>query len=458
MRPLPRPLPPGGLLARIALVLLCALVFEFSGAWAINAWQRRHLVSSEQLRLMASHLLLAEEIAADSKPSERQRLMRDLGGSYLQLDWAPTTPLPAFVPGETQLKTTRQTLTDAAPDLQWRDLRLRMHTRADGRREMLGAIGLPDATFVTFRAQPLFATAPPVAMLLSLNLALVIATMAVAVASTRAILRPLRNLAATADATGGATAPGFAVEGPREVQQLAVALGAMQARLLRAVEDHTESLVAVSHDLRTPIQRLRLRATLVADDELRDALSADLQDIERFINSVIGYMSRGEIEERRLVDVAALAMTAADDAADAGAAVDYLGPDALAVVTRPLSLKRALANLVENACKHADAIVIRLSHEGDELVLSVEDDGPGIPPERREEAFLPFHRLDGGRSRPGAGLGLSIVQSAVGDLDGRISLGVSPLGGLAAEIRIPALRLSVAAGRPEGRATGSLPA
>lgn len=437
-----RAFPPGGLFARVALVLLVALVLQFTGAWAINAWQRRELIADEQLRLMAAHLATAERVVRDSAHNDRDRLMGELDSTYLQLGWAATTDLPPADPAQAARSDTYQTLIAAQPSLAGRDLRLQGRDLEQNGRELRGALRLADGSFLTFRARALFGTAPPVALLLGLHLSLVVLVMAAALAWVRAIVKPLRNLAATADATGAPAPAQFTPEGPREVRQLAVALSAMQARLLRVIEDHTESLVAVSHDLRTPIQRLQLRAALTSDEELRDALAADLAEIERFISSVIGYMSRGETESRRLVDVAALAMTAADDAADTGAAVEYRGPDVLTAQTKPLALKRALNNLVENACKHAQSVVIDLSQDGGEIVLRVEDDGPGVPAERRKEAFMPFRRLDGGRAGPasakaGAGLGLAIVRNAMSDLGGRASLGDSALGGLAAELRFP---------------------
>ncbi|WP_091741944.1 sensor histidine kinase [Phenylobacterium immobile] len=429
----------GSLLTRIALLLLAALVVEFVGASAINAWQRRQLISREQISLIVGHLAMAQHLANNSPPQARARIMADLGSPQLQLSWSPTTALPAQPTAE--LGYTRRAIIAATKQPGPADVRLRPRDR-ESRSGMMGALRLTDGSFLTFRAQPLYDTAPPRIPLLGLHLALVAAVMLAALISARAILQPLRNLARTADATGGPAGPGFQEEGPLEVRQLAVALSAMQGRLLKALDDHTESLVAVSHDLRTPIQRLRLRAALAPDGEWREAFAADLIDMERFINSVIGYMSRGEIEEPRLVDVAALAMTAADDAADAGsgAAVDYRGPDVLAIETQPLALKRALGNLVENACKHAGVVLIRLEREDDWVVLTVEDDGPGIPAARRDEAFLPFHRLNAGRSgvHAGAGLGLTIVQNIVADMGGRVRLSESSMGGLAAEIRIPA--------------------
>src|SRR5690606_35311806 len=134
------------------------------------------------------------------------------------------------------------------------------------------------------------------------------------------------------------------------------------------------------------------------------------------------YMHGNAPEEARLIDVAAIAMTAVDNATDAGATIAYEGPDELVAHLRPLALKRALGNLIENATQYADTIRVTLATQGNEIILSVEDDGPGIPPADRETACLPFHRLATGHRRggEGTGLGLAITKAAVASLSGRL--------------------------------------
>jgi two-component system osmolarity sensor histidine kinase EnvZ len=222
------------------------------------------------------------------------------------------------------------------------------------------------------------------------------------------------------------------VRGPGEVRRVATAFRAMQTRLMRVMEDHTQALIAVSHDLRTPIQRMRLRASLLRDGEARDAMTADLADMEKFIGSVTAFIESGTDEEPRLVDLAAIAMTIVDNASDVGARIEYDGPDSMPMRLKSLAMKRALGNLVENACRHADRVQVVL-RAGERIRISVEDDGPGIPSDRREEVFLPFHRIGGS----GSGLGLAIVRNAVTKLEGDATLGRSGLGGLSATITLP---------------------
>src|SRR5690606_1026132 len=123
-------------------------------------------------------------------------------------------------------------------------------------------------------------------------------------------------------------------KGPPEVRRVAAAFSAMQSRLIKTMDDHTQSLVAVSHDLRTPIQRLQLRASLIDDTDSREAMAADIEEMEHFIESTLSYFRSGGEETPRLVDLAAIVMTAVDGASDLGANIEYNGPDAFEIVTR----------------------------------------------------------------------------------------------------------------------------
>jgi len=256
----------------------------------------------------------------------------------------------------------------------------------------------------------------------------------------RALVRPLRDLAEAADATGHGRTGRFDITGPPEVRSVATAFAAMQKRLVDAAEEQTEALVAVSHDLRTPIQRLRLRASLIDDSETRAAVETDLVEMEGFVDSTLAYFRTGDAEELRLVDVAALVSTVADSAADMGHDVRYEGPDELIATVRPLSLKRALANLVDNATRHAVRVDVCLaSIDPNHFSIAVNDDGPGIAAEDRSKALMPFGRLDTARAREGqgAGLGLPTTVKSVEVAGGSLTLGNSPLGGLKVEIRLP---------------------
>lgn len=431
---------PRGMVARLALVLVAALCIELAGTMVIHKWQERQLISGERTRRITEQIVSADRIAAHAAPEQRGALMSDLRIRGMQLNWVPSTVITDTSAAHPRLAQMRARIENQVPPLAGRDLRLSLIASEDGaRRDLLGALRLADGSFVTFRARHFLGSSPSLAMTALAHLALVGIVMGATLLMVRGLVRPLRNLAEVADATGRGSVVEIKAEGPWEVRRVATAFAAMQARLLQMMDDHTQALVAVSHDLRTPIQRLRLRTALLEDAELREAMIADLIDMERFIGSVMELMQDGSEEEWQLVDLPSIVMTMVDNAVDAGASAEYVGPLQLPMRTRPLALKRALGNLVDNARRHAGQVRV-VVEAGDPILLSVEDDGPGIPPASREDAFLPFHKLrtDRGMDSGGSGLGLAIVKKAVASLGGRIELKDSAMGGLAAVIRIPA--------------------
>ncbi|HVJ03753.1 MAG TPA: ATP-binding protein, partial [Sphingomonas sp.] len=214
----------------------------------------------------------------------------------------------------------------------------------------------------------------------------------------------------------------------------------MRARIQRLIADRTQALAAVGHDLRTPLARLRLRADNIADAELRDAVEADVAEMEAMVASLLAYLG-GESGTEALVtaDLAVLCATVCDDAADHGRDARYEGPEHLEVQVRPLTLKRAISNLVENALHYGTQVTVTLRAEATRVVIGVEDDGPGIPEAQLARVIEPFVRLDAARARDtiGLGLGLSIVARAVSEHGGTLTLANRPAGGLRAEIALP---------------------
>lgn len=432
---------PLGMVARIALVLICAVVLELVGNVALHRWQERELLPVEQVERIAAQLVEAERTALANPVDRRERAMHRLATRGLSLNWVPRSVITDYSASFEQLGTMRARLVRAAPGLAGRELRLTLiPSEAAGERDLIGALQLADQSYITFRISPYLGAPPSPGAVIAMHLLLIATVLGLALIMVHALVRPLRNLAEAADATGQGQVGVLAVEGPPEVRRVATAFAAMQRRLLDAMEDHTHALVAVSHDLRTPIQRLRLRASLLDDDEARDAIAADLVEMEHFIESTLAYVRSGEDEAVRLIDVAALVSTAADNAADLGAAIAYRGPDELLVIGRPLAIKRIIANLIDNARRHGERIELILAEAApDRFFVAVEDDGPGIAPGQRAEALLPFRRLDDARARDagGAGLGLASAAKAAQAMDGALELGESGLGGLAARLVLP---------------------
>jgi two-component system osmolarity sensor histidine kinase EnvZ len=227
-------------------------------------------------------------------------------------------------------------------------------------------------------------------------------------------------------------------EGASEVRQAATAFNRMQERIRRFLAQRTEMLAGVSHDLRTPLTRLRLAlAMLPGDEELRQdvaEMTADVAEMDRMIEGYLAF-ARGEgVEQAEPVDLTAVLEEVAAGARRAGATVVLDVPETLTLPLRADAVRRAITNLVDNARRHARHVTLGASTMGARNVqVTVDDDGPGIPPDRRESVFRPFESGAAG----GTGLGLTIARDIVRAHGGDIMLEESPLGGLRARIRLP---------------------
>jgi two-component system osmolarity sensor histidine kinase EnvZ len=253
-------------------------------------------------------------------------------------------------------------------------------------------------------------------------------------------VRAIERLAYAADAFGRGADVAFRPHGAREVRQAARAFLAMKARIQRHVEQRTILLAAVSHDLRTPLTRLKLELAMATPGRRVEAMKADLGEMEHMINDYLAF-ARGEggegLETVSLVD---LIDEVREGAARAGSQVGVdAEPDVWAEV-RPGALKRALTNLVSNAVGHGARVEITArSRLAGGVEIHVDDDGPGIPPDRYDDAFAPFSRLDRSRgpNTTGVGLGLAIARDVARGHGGDVTLAVSPLGGLRATVTLP---------------------
>ncbi len=286
--------------------------------------------------------------------------------------------------------------------------------------------------------------APPVGWawpsILSLLMA-ALAIMLVAALTVRRIARPLTALAAAAEKLGrGEAVEALDETGPREVRRTTAAFNAMQERLTRFVRDRTTMLAAISHDLRTPLTSLRLHAELVEDGETRDKLLAILEEMQRMTEATLAF-AREEAarEETRPVDLSALVESLCDDLAELGMETSFTGNGKAPLACRPVSLKRAVRNLIENAVAYGRRARVALEESAGELRIVIDDDGPGIPEQELERVFGAFVRLEGSRSRDtgGIGLGMAIARSIVRAHGGDITLANRPQGGLRATVRLP---------------------
>ncbi len=253
-------------------------------------------------------------------------------------------------------------------------------------------------------------------------------------------VRPIRRLAAVAEEFGkGREVADFRPSGAAEVRQAAAAFIVMRERIRRFLVQRTEMLAGVSHDLRTPLTRMKLELAMLGDAPSVAGLKQDVADMERMVDSYLAFV-RGEGEEQpEPADLASLLDEIATSARRQGHAVSLTTTGDLAVPLRPQAMKRCIDNLVANATRHAAQVEIKAQRLNRAIEVTIDDDGPGIPPESREDVFKPFVRLDKSRNAAtgGVGLGLTIARDTVRAHGGDIALAGSPLGGLQAKIRLP---------------------
>lgn len=264
---------------------------------------------------------------------------------------------------------------------------------------------------------------------------------AVAIIFIRNQVKPIRHLAEAAAAFGrGQDVERFKPAGATEVRRAAHAFLDMRARLKRHIDQRTQLLAGVSHDLRTPLTRLRLQLALMPESDEREAAQRDLADMENALEEYLAF-ARGQAgEEPSEIDVLALCETLCDDAARNGVDVPLeFEVEALIIHGREGALKRAIANLIENAATHSSSVRLTARASDSRAELIVDDDGPGIKADEREDAFRPFSRLDESRNanQKGVGLGLAIARDTVRAHGGELHLEDSPLGGLRARVSLP---------------------
>jgi signal transduction histidine kinase len=351
-------------------------------------------------------------LALDARPPPRPSDIDDTDGGPRRRGGPPWAPAPDTPPG--------------APEM----------------RFLTGSLRLDDGSWLNFAAPiasfpPFWATSYFLVLLASTTLVL-----AVSVWAVRRALQPLQMFAEAADRLGrDVDAPPLPDEGPLEVRKAALAFNGMQQRLRAFVRDRTQMLAAISHDLRTPLTRLRLRAELIEDEDEQGKIIADLDEMRAMIDATLSFArDDSAVEQAATLDLAVLLQTVCEAVADAGGEATYDGPTHAAYAGRPTALRRAFANLVENAISYGKRARVVLAVGRAEHIVTIDDDGPGIPESEHERVFEPFYRLEGSRSREsgGTGLGLAVVRATIAAHGGSVSLVNRPEGGLRACVILPA--------------------
>jgi signal transduction histidine kinase len=311
-----------------------------------------------------------------------------------------------------------------------------------GPRELLDvAVTLPDGATVAFLTDLPRATPPlPRRIFVELGL-LTLGLAAVLFVMARATTRPLTELARAAEAVGrGERSAPLRETGARELREATRAFNTMHERLYRYLDSRTRVLSAMSHDLRTPLTRLKLRAESLDDDALRERFNADLDEMQRMVTGALNlFRGMNHDEPQTAVAVDELVADLQRDLAEVGVRIEVTGDKPAPLTARPTALKRCLSNLLTNAVKYGKSARVEIEDSAAELVVRVVDDGPGIPPEMLEQVFEPFFRLESSRNADtgGVGLGLSIARDIAQAHGGSVALRNRAPHGLEATLRLP---------------------
>jgi len=282
-----------------------------------------------------------------------------------------------------------------------------------------------------------FGTSLPYAPLLAGGLIIALASAFTA----RRMVAPLERLVVAAERIGVAREPvRVDTEGLHEFGAVARAFDDMQQRLLKFVDDRTQMLAAISHDLRSALTRMRLASERISEEDVRTPVLAEIEDMQSMIDSTLAFASgEARLAPSQPTDIAALLISIVDEASDAGAPCVYVGPDHIETKGHPASLKRAFRNVIDNALKYGKSARVLMDVDLASIKIRVSDAGPGIPADKVEDVFTPFRRLDPARSHttPGVGLGLTIARDVVQSHGGTIALQNGPNGGLNVHIHLP---------------------
>lgn len=433
---------------------MAILVIALIASHVVGYWSYR--VGFDTITAAARDRDLAERVVSIKRVigsipvyGERERTAHALSSTRLNVHWGQVNLAKESKPLTDRAQTTAKYLRTLAPDLASESFRIAYAD--DGalssgdtesfRHLLLISVKLSDGSWVNF-SSPTLGTVQHLdwgTIILAIIAGFV--TIAVSILLLHRATRPLMELAAAAERFSLDERPDVLDEsGPVEIRRAARAFNTMRERIQKLVAERTQSLAAVSHDLRTPITRIRLRSEFVENDDMRRLIDADLDEMDSMIGSTLEYLRHGVSSERaRPIDIVSVLDTLCHEQADQGRNTKLFGLAHYVINGRMVSLKRAFTNIINNALAYSKCVNVEVSELGDTVLINVRDCGPGIPDEDLERVFEPFYRADVSRSRStgGAGLGLAIARNIIRAHEGKITLSNRKEGGLEVAILIP---------------------
>ncbi|MBU4682082.1 two-component sensor histidine kinase [Cedecea davisae] len=428
---------PRSLLYRLFLIVLLGLVLANALTLSLTTAERmssaRNVMLDNLQNNVATSVAILDKLPADERPGWLERLARENYHYIL----GPGTP--GKTPVDERSKDAINSLKEALGGSYALNFTALPGAASHVQAHLTLADGSPLTIDITPRMPPIESWLPVVIVIQLLLLALC------AWLAVRQVVLPFTRFTQAVEALEpAASAPSAMPEsGPVEVQHAAKAFNAMQARIQMHLKERTQILASISHDLQTPITRMKLRLEMSDEPELRDKLMQDLDNMTHLVREGIAYARSSETleEPQQRIELRAFVDSLACDYQDVGKPVQFAAPQAaLALSTRPQALRRILTNLLDNALKFGTAAELSLERQGEKQVtLTVTDNGPGIPDEELSAVLQPFYRIENSRNRDtgGTGLGLAIAAQLVGQLGGSLTLTNLPQGGLKASITLP---------------------
>jgi signal transduction histidine kinase len=455
---------PKSLFGQTLLILLVGLVVSHAvGSWIYTA-DREQAVRAVGGFATAQRIANLTRLVQDTPQEARQRIVASLSDQTFRVSLSPQPtagqsgeddPFAAqaireFLVDQLALGPTRQPRVSASarggpPFGPWHGMGHGPMMHGFGGfgtfRDLRVSIPLADGSWVSFAtALPAGGPAFSAQFLLSMAIMAMI-ILAVSVWAVRRVTAPLASLATAAERLGhDVNAAPLAETGTNETRQAARAFNDMQTRLRGLIENRTRLLAAISHDLRTPLTLLRLRAETVENVQERDKMLSTIAEMDGLIGITLQFArDESASEPRRPTDLASLLQSAVDDMSESGLAVrmDPAGP--IIYECQPAALKRAVRNLLDNAIKYGKTARVAMHATAKAIVIDIDDEGPGIPEAELSRVLEPFYRVEASRNRStgGVGLGLAIAQSIVHAQGGQLTLANKPKGGLQASIVLP---------------------
>lgn len=448
---------PQSLFSRMVFILLGGLILAQSLSVAIHLSERDRLLFRSASTKAAQRIADAVKLLDSLNPSERHKVVAALDAPTLRISLGVTPVIPPLQTLDNESRATfmvilRGLLGEKRPiEVGVREtVQQPEQHRTDGHFagtdhplqgfSFIVLTRLLDGTWVSFDSR-LSGEAYPLPRRLLINLLILLAAVIfLSLVAVRLATRPLFTLATAAEELGkNINSPPLVEKGPIEVRRAAHAFNTMQSRLASYIQDRTRILAAMSHDLKTPITRLRLRAELLDDGDLRAKFVKDLEEMESMVATTLDFMRGVDNQEiTQPVDIMALLECLQADAAEMGQKVRIEGAAAQPYPGKPLALKRCLGNLIDNAVKYGQCATISVDDRDKQLQIHILDQGQGIPDAHLERVFEPFYRLENSRSRDtgGTGLGLSIARNIAQMHGGELVLKNSA-GGLDAILTLP---------------------